>query len=145
MSLPSPTSVERPGVSLPPGFADSDLFRRWGADALKLYLWLRAHVRPGRALPGEEGAGLRRGYLEADASGAEIEAAIGVSKNTVTKLARELRDLGVATFDAGRAGYHFRLGEWLARRTGDSGLALRAEAFYLEALLSSRQEAGRAE
>ncbi len=77
----------------------------------------------------------RRGYLEVDAAGAEIERAIGVSKNTVTKVVRELRDLRAITFRADRVGYHFRLGEWVAWTTDDADLELRAAAFYLDALL----------
>jgi len=123
-------------TALPPGFADADLFHRWEADSLKLYLWLRAHVRRGATIS-PAAAGPRHGYLEADATGAEIEAAIGVSKNTVTKLARQLQDLGVATFRGDRAGYHFRLGEWFAQRAAGADLELRVEAFYLEALLSA--------
>lgn len=119
---------------LPDGLAETELFRRWEADSLKLYLWLRTRARPGPPR-GDSGQPLRRGYLAVDVGGAEIEEAIGVSKNTVTKLARSLRDLGVATFQADRAGYHFRLGEWLAWPGDEAGPELRAEAFYLDALL----------
>ena len=116
--------------ALPPSFARSDLFERASGDALKLYLWLRARVR---LEPSPDG-----GYLETEATGAEIERAIGVSKNTVTKLARELDSLGIAAFQGGRTGYHFRLGEGLARAAAVPGLDLTAEVFYLDALLAAR-------
>ncbi len=112
---------------LPPDFAQSALFERMSGDALKLYLWLRARVRL-ESSPASEG-----GYLEAEATGAEIERAVGVSKNTVTKLARELDSIGVATFQGGRTGYRFRLGETLARPAEVPGLELSAEVFYLDA------------
>jgi hypothetical protein len=126
----------RPPIALPPGLPDAALFRGWGADSLKLYLWLRAHVRQGEAREPEAGDA-RQGYLEVDAAGAEIEQAIGVSKNTVTKLARDLQELGVATFRADRAGYHFRLGEWATRRASGLSLDLTGEVFYLDALLAA--------
>ncbi len=117
-------------LAYPAALADSELFHGWDPAAFKLYFWLRARIR--RAEPGGEP---RRGYLIADASGAELEAAIGVSKNTVTKLARTLQDLEVATFESDRAGYHFRLGEWHAQRATGLDLELAAEVFYLEARL----------
>ncbi len=124
---------------LPPDFAQSDLFERMSGDALKLYLWLRARagLEPGSPVDG--------GYLEAEATGAEIERAVGVSKNTVTKLARELDSIGVATFQGGRTGYRFRLGERLARPAEVPGLELSAEVFYLDAQLTAslRQEGRR--
>ena len=122
---------------LPPGLADSDLFHGWGGDSLKLYLWLRARARRGPATTAEPDAE-QRGFLEADATGADIEQAIGVSKNTVTKLARELQSLGVASVRGDRLGYHFRLGEWFTRKAVDADLDLLAEVFYLEALLQDR-------
>ena len=122
---------------LPPAFPHSDLFERIGGDALKLYLWLRARARLEPAPSG--GA-----YLEAEATGAEIERVIGVSKNTVTKLARELQILGVATFEGGRTGYRFRLGERLAGPAGEQSLLLTAEVYYLDARLAdSPRQAGR--
>ena len=122
---------------LPPDFAGSGLFERASGDALKLYLWLRARARLAASPP--EG-----GYLEAEVTGAEIERAVGVSKNTVTKLARELDSLGIATFQGGRTGYRFRLGETIARPAELPGLELRSEVFYLDAqLAASRQEGHR--
>ena len=124
--------------TLPPDFAQSDLFERMSGDALKLYLWLRARATL------ETGPSPDVGYVEAEATGAEIERAVGVSKNTVTKLARELDSLGVATFQGGRTGYRFRLGEALARPAEIPGLALSAEVLYLDAQLSiPRQEVRR--
>ncbi len=123
--------------ALPPDFAQSDLFERMSGDALKLYLWLRTRARLEPPPPSDGG------YLEAEATGAEIERAIGVSKNTVTKLARELDSLGLATFQGGRTGYRFRLGESLARPGGIPGLPLAAEVFYLDAQLASPRQAGR--
>ena len=122
--------------ALPPAFPHSDLFERFGGDALKLYLWLRARARLVPAAHQDEA------YLEAEATGAEIERAIGVSKNTVTKLARELQALGVASFEGSRTGYCFRLGERCSRPAGVDGLTLAAEVFYLDAWLASspRQE-----
>ena len=127
-------------LSLPPGFSDGALFQAWEADSLKLYLWLRAHVR--RSPPLSEDPGLeRRGYLEVDTTGAAIELAIGVSKNTVTKLVRDLDERRVATSRADRAGYHFRLGEWFARRAAGPNLELVGEAFYLDAILPGQPAA----
>lgn len=125
--------------ALPPDFAQSNLFERAGGHALKLYLWLRARARLGPDSSADSG------YLEVEATGAEIERAIGVSKNTVTKLARELDSLGIATFQGGRTGYRFRLGEALARPAGVPGLVLAAEVFYLDAQLAAvpRQESRR--
>ena len=120
--------------ALPPDFAQSDLFERMSGDALKLYLWLRARVRldPSSSAEGR--------YLEAEATGAEIERAIGVSKNTVTKLARELDSLGIATFQGGRTGYRFRLGEALGKPAAIPGLELSAELFYLDAQLAASSQ-----
>jgi biotin operon repressor len=126
---------------LPPSFARSGLFERMGGDAVKLYLWLRARARVER----DPVAGAT--YLVVEATGAEIERAIGVSKNTITKLARELQDLGIATFQGGRTGYRFRVGETLTRPAEVEGLTLAAEVFYLDARLAaaSSQEEHRQE
>jgi hypothetical protein len=116
---------------VPPAFPRSRLFESLGGDALKLYLWLRERARvvaPDPSTPA---------YLEAAVTSQEVERAVGVSKNTVTKLARELQALGVASFESGRAGYLFRLGEVISSRTRASDLPLTATVFYLDARLAA--------
>ena len=113
---------------LPEGLTASELFFDWEPASLKLYLWLRskARIAPPESDDGvpESGVGVGFGYIVADVSGAEIERSVGVSKNTITKLARDLQERGIASFSADRVGYHFRLGEWtLYRRRHEQGPA----------------------
>jgi hypothetical protein len=135
--MPPVPSGADPRSALLANLTTSHLFQAWGGESLKLYLWLRPRARRTHAEPGEAGQ-LQQGYLEAVATGAEIEQAIGVSKNTVTKAARELQDLGVATYQADRTGYRFRLGEWLSRPALHGRAALSGEAYYLDALLAGQ-------
>ena len=114
-----------------PALTNTDLFRLWDPSALKLYLWLRD--RTARS-PRRDSA--TSGYLTVDATNSELELAIDISKNTITKLTRILQDLRVSTVTADRNGYHFRLGEWLTVPSADLGLPLTADVYYLDALVS---------
>ena len=86
------------------------------------------------APPHDESA--TRGYLTVDATNSDLESAIDISKNTITKLTRILQDLRVCTVTADRNGYHFRLGEWVTVPAADLSLPLTADVFYLDALVS---------
>jgi hypothetical protein len=120
-------------MSLPglPALTNTELFRVWDASALKLYLWLRY-----RAERSPRRDSVSQGFLTVDATNSELELAIDVSKNTITKLTRILQDLGVCTVTADRNGYHFRLGEWVTVAATHLSLPLTADVFYLDALVS---------
>jgi hypothetical protein len=130
--------------ALPPSLPQSDLFARMSGDALKLYLWLRARARVESPSPSSapSSAPTDIAYLEAEATSAEIERAVDVSKNTVTKLARELQTLGLVTFQGGRTGYRFRVGETLSRSCEPEGVVLSAAVFYLDARLAAETGEG---
>jgi hypothetical protein len=117
---------------------DHPLFYTWGADSLKLYVWLRRHVCRGEAGAASEAlAWHRQGYLCVFTTADELMArAVPVSKNTLTKLVAELRRLGVARTRTLPRGTVFLLGEWLRRPSAEIGRDLSFEAFYLEALLT---------
>ena len=114
-----------------PALTNTELFRLWDPSALKLYLWLR--YRTERS-PRRDS--LAHGYLTVDATNSDLELAIDVSKNTITKLTRILQDLGVCTVTADRNGYHFRLGEWITLPAAHLSFPLTADVFYLDALVS---------
>jgi hypothetical protein len=114
-----------------PALTNTELFRLWDPSALKLYIWLRDRATRS---PHDESA--TRGFLTVDATNSELESAIDISKNTITKLTRTLQDLRVCTVTADRNGYHFRLGEWVTVPAADLSLPLTADVFYLDALLS---------
>ncbi len=114
-----------------PALTNTDLFRLWDPSALKLYLWLRD--RAARSPRRDSGV---RGFLTVDATNSELELAIDISKNTITKLTRILQDLRVCTITADRNGYHFRLGEWVTVPAADLSLSLTADVYYLDALVS---------
>jgi hypothetical protein len=116
---------------------DHPLYYEWGADAQKLYYWLRRHVCRGEAgAPAEALAWHARGYLSVYATAETLMArAAPVSKNTLTKLVAELREIDAArTASVGR-GYLFLLGEWLRRPSPLLDRELYFEAFYLDARL----------
>jgi len=125
----------------PTGRWDHDpLFYDWGADSQKLYAWLRRNVCRGEAAaPPEARAWHARGYLAAYATADQLMAeAVPVSKNTMTKLIGELRQLEVCVPRNVGRGYVFLLGEWLLRRSQETGAQLAFESFYLDAMLRAR-------
>jgi hypothetical protein len=114
-----------------PALTNTDLFRLWDPSALKLYIWLRDRaIRSPRRDP------VAHGFLTVDATNSELELAIDISKNTITKLTRILQDLRVCTVTADRNGYHFRLGECVTVPSADLSLPLTADIYYLDALVS---------
>lgn len=140
------TSVDPRLAALPASLTDSTLFHGWETLSFKLYVWLRAHGSrgPGEPLGTDASATslihgyVEHGYIEVDVTGSEIERVVGISKNTVTKLARDLQEVGVVTFRGDRVGYHFRLGEWLSQRAAGANLDLQVESYYLEALIARK-------
>lgn len=116
------------------------LFYDWGADSQKLYAWLRRNVCRGEAAaPAEARAWHARGYLAAYATADQLMAeAVPVSKNTMTKLISELRQLEVCVPRNVGRGYVFLLGEWLLRCSQETGARLAFESFYLDAMLRAR-------
>jgi hypothetical protein len=116
---------------------DHPLFQEWGAEAQKLYFWLRRHVCRGEAgAPAEALAWRARGFLCVYATAETLMArAAPVSKNTLTKLVAELREIDAARTPSVGRGYLFLLGEWLRRPSPTLGRELYFEAFYLDARL----------
>jgi len=117
---------------------DHPLFYRWGADSQKLYYWLRRHACQGEAgAPAEALVWYRQGYLATYATADRLMTqAVPVSKNTLTKLIDELRQLGIVQTRAHGRGYVFLLGEWLTGLGPVAGRPLTYAAFYLDGLLA---------
>jgi len=123
-------------IALPTAFVEDPLFRRWSGESQKLYFWLRArvgHEEPGA--PDDYHQARDDGFLAAYATADDMmERAVDCSRNTLTKLIRELADLGVAQVRPSRRGYVFLLGEtfatlrWHRRR-------IVVDAFYLDQLV----------
>ena len=121
-------------------WADDPLFYTWSAEAQKLYAWLRRNVCRGESTaPTEARAWHARGFLAAYATADQLMAqAVPVSKNTMTKLIGELRQIDVCVPRNVGRGYVFLMGEWLLRRSQETGLPMAFESFYLDAHLRAR-------
>lgn len=143
----SPTSTAAPAgrwrretlnetIALPRHFVGAPLFRSWSGDSQKLYFWLRARVgRDDPLAPDDYRQLLAAGYLVAYATADEMmEQAVACSRNTLTKLIRELGERGVAQVRPVRRGYVFLLGERIQATARWRGQPLRCEAFYLDQL-----------
>ncbi len=118
-------------------YPDDRLFYTWSADAQKLYAWLRRKACRGEGdAPPEARLWHARGFIATYATAEQLMAqAIPISKNTLTKLIAELRQLNVChPRNVGR-GYVFLLGEWHLRQSEETGCTLAFEAFYLDAML----------
>lgn len=123
-------------------FVEAPLFRRWSGDGQKLYFWLRARVgRDEPNAPDDYRLARDEGYLAAYATADELmERAVECSRNTLTKLIRELADLGLAQIRPTRPGYVFLLGEsyatlrWNQRRVS-------LTVFYLDQLVDESARA----
>ncbi|HVC33582.1 MAG TPA: hypothetical protein VNL16_08745 [Chloroflexota bacterium] len=143
---PSRAALDRGGtrltpepIALPARFVDSPLYRRWSGDGQKLYFWLRARVDEDTPLAPDDYRQLRgEGYLATYATAEELmDRAIDCSRNTLTKLIRDLADLGVLEVRPARRGYVFVLGERLSATTRADRRPLDVEVFYLDQLVSS--------
>lgn len=139
-ALPARARAEVPieSIALPASFTDAPLFRQWSGDGQKLYFWLRARVdRDDPRAPDDYRSLRAAGFLVAYATAEELMArAVDCSRNTLTKLLRELPALGVARCQPARRGYVFTLGERVGATTrGHQPVAL--EVFYLDQLVAA--------
>jgi len=124
-------------IELPRRFVDSDLFRTWSGDSQKLYFWLRARCgREDPLAPESYQQLLADDYLATFAT-AELlmERAIDCSRNTLTKLIRELVERRVAQVPATRPGYVFILGE--RERSRWQPAIFSSDVFYLDRLVAA--------
>jgi hypothetical protein len=127
-------------ISLPPRFVDAPIFRQWSGDSQKLYFWLRARVGRDAPLAPDEYRELRNeGYLVAYATADDMmDRAVECSRNTLTKLIRDLAELGVAQVRPTRRGYIFVLGERSSVTTRWMSRPLDLDVFYLDQIVGAR-------
>jgi len=125
-------------IALPARFVAAPLFRRWSGDSQKLYFWLRARLDREEPAAPEEYRRLRgEGYLVAYSTADEMmDGAVDCSRNTLTKLIRELADLGVARVQPARRGYLFILGETHLLPLRQGGPPARVAVLYLDQLVA---------
>ena len=100
-------------IALPLPFVESALFPSWSGDSQKLYFWLRARInQPAPLAPDLYQQFQVEGFLASYATAETLmEQAVECSRNTLTKLMRELVDREVAQVHPTRPGYVFLLGE----------------------------------
>jgi hypothetical protein len=126
-------------IVLPRCFVDSPLFREWSGDSQKLYFWLRARIGRADPLAPETYRQLLADNYLATFASAELlmEQAVDCSRNTLTKLIRELAERRVAQVPATRPGYVFILGERQPRQTRWLSESITCDVYYLDQLVAS--------
>lgn len=129
---------------LPSRFVDAPIFREWSGDSQKLYFWLRSRVGRDDSLAPDDYRQLRdEGYLVAYATAEEMmERAVDCSRNTLTKLIRDLEELHVAQVRPARRGYTFLLGERLTVATRWNSRRVAIDVYYLDQIVAGDTSAG---
>ena len=124
---------------LPRRFVDAAIFRQWSGDSQKLYFWLRSRAGRDDSLAPDDYRQLRdEGYLVAYATAEEMmDRAVDCSRNTLTKLIRDLEELGVAQVRPARRGYMFLLGERLSTATRWKSRPVTVDVYYLDQIIAS--------
>lgn len=131
-------------ICLPRYFVDTPIFRLWSGDGQKLYFWLRNRVGREDPLAPDDYRQLRaEGYLAAYATAEDMmDHAVDCSRNTLTKLIRDLNDLGVAQVRPARRGYVFLLGERSTVATRWDTRPFAVDVFYLDQIVAQLPTSG---